>query len=230
MIDRTGDAEFWNDKHPRAPIVYEGRPIPGSTRMFAMDVRRFFWSDDVVLQGILSGAAFDNARAATDNDARAYFVQVAVCRMIQYVGDETIQGKQIQEFWTFPAETIARRVGDCEDGAILIASLCANLGIPLHRIRVAAGMVRPGAGAADGGHAWATYLRESDNEWIALDWCYFSDESSPVKDKLPVRLRPEYHFGNRVWFSFNDLYSWTHEPDGLRLSGRVKIGQRRSKA
>lgn len=213
-------AKFWDTKHPEAPITYEGRPLPGSRTSYLLDVRRFVWADDVVLKSFLKTCPdreIQEARAATTVDAAAWAIQKWTARAIRYVGDESIGSP---EFWLFPAETLVRRKGDCEDGAILTVSLCRALGIPDARIRVAAGLVSAGSGADSGGHAWATLRRECDDEWVALDWCYLPDPETPVAGKIPLKARTEYFGGGQVWFSFHDLKAWTHEED-LIVKGRL---------
>ncbi len=135
-----------------------------------------------------------------------------VAEQIQYVSDATLTTGWT-ECWLFPVETVSRRKGDCEDGAILIASLCRCLGIPADRIRVAAGTVRAGENAETGGHAWATYRRQSDDEWTILDWCFYEDSQTPVAAKPLQKENRPYFFGDEVWFSFNDQYAWSHRRD-----------------
>jgi len=218
-------SEYWDNKHPTAPVVYNGRTIPGMNVAYPMDVRRFIWGDDVVLGDMIdSGDRYlDKALAADSMDTVAFMVQKAVVRSIQYVADKSLDPER-NEFWLFPGETRLRCKGDCEDGAILIASLCLNLGIPPDRIRVAAGTVKTGR-TETGGHAWATYRRESDDEWVALDWCFHVDDLTRVKDKKPLKDMDPYFGGNLVWFSFNNLHAWSHEED-IAIEGRIRSAVR----
>jgi hypothetical protein len=39
------------------------------------------------------------------------------------------------------------------------------------------GTVKAGLGAATGGHGWVGYLRESDSEWIPVDFSYYPDSN-----------------------------------------------------
>jgi len=222
----TIPAEYWDTKHPKAPIIYEGRSIPGTRIQYPVDVRRFIWAPDVILDAFSrSGDPWmEAAREASGPDIVAWMIQKWVVQNIVYVGDEDLSPDR-GEFWLFPAETLKRRRGDCEDGAILTVSLCLALGIPADRIRVAAGWVDPGRGAAAGGHAWATYRRESDDAWVALDWCYYPDADVQVPNKIPLKGRDEYFAGDRVWFSFNHLHAWTHE-SAVSLKGRIRKAER----
>lgn len=229
---------IWDDKHPKAPITYRGRPLPGpksllnglsgkANEQWDIDVRNFIWGpDDSAFARLFNGpvpTSVDEARdlvKAGDIDGAAWAIQRFVCHVLTYTGDT---GLGSPEFWLFPGESIALRKGDCEDGAILTVSLCRFIGIPAFRIRVAAGMVNPGKGAAEGGHAWASYLRD-DQTWVALDWCYYADPDIPMADKIPLFGRPEYFDGNRVWFSFNDVNAWSHEGN-VQIRGRIATGE-----
>jgi transglutaminase-like putative cysteine protease len=215
--------DYWNSKHPTAEIVYRGRPLPASSKQYALDVRRFIWGDDVTLFAWCEGQPDIRKAAGQSSDAIALAIQQAVCAAITYVSDASITTGWT-EFWQFPVETIARQAGDCEDGAILIASLCRLLGVPNWRIRVAAGTVQAGKAAETGGHAWASYCRETDNQWVALDWCYLPDQGTPVDQKPPINTRPELFNGNRVWFSFNDYFAWSHRAI-ITLGGRLREGE-----
>jgi predicted transglutaminase-like cysteine proteinase len=118
-----------------------------------------------------------------------------VIQNITYTSD-LAQFKNPEE-WLFPAETLFLRKGDCEDGAILMANMMVKAGIPYWRIRLNAGDVWDGSGipmtGGKIGHCWVTYLRESDNVWVILDWCYNAGIHK-WKDA-------EDYFD--IWFSFN---------------------------
>lgn len=193
---------YWNNKHPKAPVVYAGRGLKTDTKRIEIDVRRMVWADDVILQKFV---AKRRLRRKTD-DQTALACQRQVVRMLTYTGD--LKTSHMNEFWQFPNETIVSHTGDCEDGAILMASLMLNAGIAPWRVRVAAGLVQAGKAAETGGHAYVTYCRESDNNWVVLDWCYLEDSRVPIAKKPILNERPRY---KEVWFSFNHLYSWSHK-------------------
>jgi hypothetical protein len=48
-----------------------------------------------------------------------------------------------------------------------MANIMLRSGIPYYRIRLNAGNVN------GGGHAYVTYCRETDNQFVVLDWCYY---------------------------------------------------------
>jgi hypothetical protein len=114
------------------------------------------------------------------------------------------------------------RFGDCEDGAILIASLAINAGIPAYRVKVAAGDVSnreylKNLGYSDedlednvseGGHAYCIYLAECDDNWRIIDWCYYAD---PWCDIASKPLAKNGGYGNcygTTWFTFNNKFAW----------------------
>jgi hypothetical protein len=115
------------------------------------------------------------------------------------------KGYRALEYWQLPFETWASHIGDCEDGAILIAALAINAGIPSYRVKVAAGFVD--TGTVSGGHAYCIYLA-SDDEWRIIDWCFYQDYSVPVLQKPFAKNGGFNNYYKDVWFTFNDEYSW----------------------
>jgi len=112
-----------------------------------------------------------------------------VAKDITYTSDVRGNG----EFWQYANETITRKKGDCEDGAILMYNLMIKSGIPSWRVRLNAGDVQ------GGGHAYVTYLRESDSKWYIMDWCYWFNESKHFKKTWE---EAEKYFG--IWWSWNN--------------------------
>lgn len=206
------DEHFWHNKHPRINQLYSGRPLP-TGKSYAIDVRRFIWADDFLLRNAIEEA---NLREK-DHDDTALTVQQYICKLLTYTPDSVL-GRS--EYWLFPAETLMMRRDDCEGGACLIASLLLNI-LPKKdqwRVRVAAGFVQPSITSSRGGHGYCCYCRESDNEWVAIDWCFAQDPGTPVSQKPLLKTRkPTY---GEVWFSFNHLYCWAHAD--FALTGRIK--------
>jgi len=216
MNDTLDLEKFWNEKHPQQKAIYSGRSLPNATAPhkivegIQIDVRNMVTVPDAILLQVIQ----DNDLKADSNDETMLRVQKWVVKNLKYVSDESNEG--VPEFWQFPFETLAIGIGDCEDGALLIASLAINAGIPSFRVRVNAGIVKEAPTAPEGGHGYCTYLRESDNIHVVIDWCYLEDSTIAVKDKVPLKSNPYY---KEVWFSFNHLMSWGS--DSYELSGRV---------
>lgn len=209
----TKDKAYWEAKHPIVDQLYDGRPLPGTTRFSDWDVRHFVWADDARLRAIIAAS---DIVAVGDIDETVHHAQQWVCNRLKYVGDERFR---VPEYFMFPGETLDLKTGDCEDGALLIASLALNA-IPAEdswRVRVAAGFVLAGKGASEGGHAYCVYCRQADNEWVAMDWCYDADPKVPTARKPIIKNVPQYR---AVWFSFNHEHSWSHMD--FRASGRVR--------
>ena len=112
------------------------------------------------------------------------------------------------EHWQFANESVDRELGDCEDGSILLYNILRKSGVPAWRIRLNAGDVQ-GQNDKPAGHAWVTYLRESDNTWYILDWCYWYSESVGFRKTWK---QAEKYFG--IWFSWNEEYVWSEENQG----------------
>lgn len=205
--------KYWNEKHPQQKVIYSGRSITSAGKLISLplDVRVLISANDALLQQVIE----ENNLKADSYDETMWRIQKWVVANLKYVGDDQNEG--VSEYWQFPFETISLGIGDCEDGAVLTASLALNAGIPSFRVRVAAGYVQPGPQAELGGHGYCVYLRESDDEFVILDWCYLSDQQIAVKDKPLVKFNAYY---KEVWFSFNNLLSWGNKE--FELSGRVK--------
>ena len=87
-------------------------------------------------------------------DFRANVIKDFVSRRISY------EPTQKQDPWQFPDETLAVKNGDCEDRALLIASLMIASGISSYNVRVALGRMkftdRKGH-TFTGDHVWVMY-------------------------------------------------------------------------
>lgn len=200
---------FWNNKHPLNPVLYNGRAVPAkcpicSSRTLSehvkIDVKTMLSTKDEMVAEIVLA---NNLKGAT-HDQTIENIQKWVVQNIKYVGDDLSQGTV--EYWQFPFETLAFRNGDCEDGSLLITSLALHCNVPAFRVRVVAGMVQPAPTAPEGGHGYVSYLRETDNNWVAIDWCYLEDSNVLMASK-PITKQNTFY--KSVWFSFNCDYSWS---------------------
>jgi len=107
-------------------------------------------------------------KRSSTNDKTAYECLNWVWKNIKYITDR--KNKNLNEWWNFCYETLKEKVGDCEDGSILLANMMINSGIPEERVFIAIG------NSVVGYHAWVMYY--SDNkEWLVLDWCLYPTES-----------------------------------------------------
>ena len=205
----VNDANYWNNKWTQQPVVYKSRIFPGQTDAFSMDVRNFIWPKSIYLEN--ASKQITNKCKSTDD------IATQVCLFVQdtITYDSDIDSAKVPEYWQLPAETYKRRRGDCEDGAIYMVSLMRSAGVPAHRIKVCAGLVRTGRHAETGGHAYPVYLRD-DGEWVVLDWCYYPNKTH-AKDRKPFRDEEKYL---EIWFTFNDEYTWAQKT--FKIDGRIK--------
>jgi len=183
-------------------IVYEARFLPNIGQI-SVDVRDFFVNPhNYLLQAIV--APFKNLK---HDDEKALACLRWVIQNIKYVSEKSKYG--LEEFWCFPSEVLKTRMGDCDDGAILLANLMLACGIPYWKIRLTAGLV------PEGGHAYVTYYCESRDYWVVLDWCY-------RPSLTPIPERPHYknsQIYREVWLSWNQKYAFYKHGTRVRLKG-----------
>lgn len=123
------------------------------------------------------------------NDKMMYKIEQWTIKNIEYRTD--IEGYGISELWVFPKVTLEKGYGDCEDGAFLLHSLGLHAGVPSDRLRTYGGLVVTSDNIGVGGHAWTAYRREIDNQWINLDWCYWSTDK-PISERQPMEADFKY--------------------------------------
>jgi len=206
--------DYWNSKWDTAPIIYTGRALRGESynKQIDVDVKAFIKRNDAILWHVLTQL---NLRKDTPNDT-ALAIQNFVCNFLKYKYDDI--ASECPEFWLFPFEAVQSEIGDCEDGAILIAGLLINAGIPSWRVKVCAAQVMadPIFAPSDselGGHAYCIYLADRPDserklEWVILDWCYLQDPEILITEKPLARNGGTEGAYRDIWFTFNDLYSW----------------------
>jgi hypothetical protein len=200
-MDEQQLEEYWNNKHPKVDIVYGGRQIPKRDARIPVDVRKFIWNNDCIIRDII----IKENLVKPSYDETALACQQYIVKNYKYVSD--IESIGYTEFWQFPFETLYLKTADCEDGSVLMASLMISIGIPEFRVRVNAGYVLDQNGQQQG-HAYVTYCRITDNNWILCDWFFLEDSSVVVKNKPLAKNNDRY---KDIWFSFNSQFSWSHK-------------------
>ena len=224
--------EYWNTKWEEAPIIYTGRALRGKSyeKQIDADVKVFIKKNDAILHHVISqlGLYKDTANET------AWAIQKFVCSFLKYTDDDVTV--DCPEYWLFPFEAIQSEIGDCEDGAILIASLLINAGIPSWRVKACAAQVMadPIFAPADeggelGGHAYCIYLAdrpESDRklEWVILDWCYMQDPDVSIEKKPIAKDGGQQGAYRNIWFTFNDEKSWAQTAFEI-TSARISKGR-----
>lgn len=181
--ERALELEITN-KRPKTKVSYLRYETDGQ---YDIDVRNFYQYID------------DNLPVATGdtNDLKALGALNLTRQIMTYVSDDSAYGKN--EYWAYAYQSLKRKRGDCEDGAILMANIMLKSGIPYWRVRLNAGSVK------GGGHAYVTYCRETDNEWVVCDWCYWPN-SKPMSQRPTHKEERNYMDAERnfyVWFSWD---------------------------
>jgi len=115
------------------------------------------------------------------NDLKMYKIEKWVTKNIRYISDR--KQFNMNERWTLPNETLQRRKGDCEDGAILMITFAVTAGVPGERLRMYA-PIR----VKNSWHACVAYKRESDNEWVWMEWAW---TKGPGMGRLEDRISME---------------------------------------
>ena len=102
--------EYWNDKYPKAPIIYTGRALRGKDyyKQIDADVKIFIKNNDAILFHVIDQA---HLKKDTFNET-ALTVQDFVNGFFKYKYDE--ETADCPEFWQFPFESIQSGIGDCE--------------------------------------------------------------------------------------------------------------------
>lgn len=75
----------------------------------------------------------------------------------KYVSDDKVW--KLSERWQTPTESLALMTGDCEDGAILMYTLCRKLGVPANQLLLFCGNVWDGYGVNKGTES---YIKQED--------------------------------------------------------------------
>ncbi len=109
------------------------------------------------IEEVISSLDLPADKGSGNFDKRAQLVWQYVAENVKYCPDEIAQGKQ--EFWQFPAETLALGKGDCEDCAFLLASLLLASGISPFCVRVVLGRLIQ-EHSPTSFHAWPIYKDE----------------------------------------------------------------------
>lgn len=211
------DANYWNSKWEKREVLYNGRTLRNSTGIIKADARCFICPNDSMAQLVINKYGL---KKATANET-AHACQKFVTKYIRYVEDE--KTSLVSEYWQFPFETIASSYGDCEDGAILMASLMINAGIEPYRVKVCAGIVQESPTAPQGGHGYCIFLADREDgtqEWEIHDWCYCEDTEIPTGSKVLAKDGGHEGMYKNVWWTFNNEYCWSDKE--VEVSNRIR--------
>lgn len=180
--------DYYNNKYPKVEL---SRRRTGKYGSYNIDLRNFIQDKDLLLP------TFEGT-----DDEKAYKALKWMLDNITYVGDS--KNYKQTEYWAYGYQTIKRKTGDCEDGAILLNNILLKSGVPYWKLRLTAGNVKLGNKKV--GHAYLVYYCEDVARWVVLDWCYWPD-------LLDIKERLDYKDENKyldVWFSWNKKYCYSN--------------------
>ncbi len=191
-------------------IPSKRRVIGNEDVLIPTDLREWITPPDCQeIRLVIAELDFPTGKKLGDFDKRARLVWQYVIEHVEYCPDEVAQRKQ--DFWQFPAETLALGKGDCEDCAFLLASLLLASGISPFCVRVVLGDLTQEDGSSVA-HAWPIYkdeyggwrilestLEELPDEWPWAD--YLTRLAS-----LP-RYRPEMCLNRDHVWAIGPLYT-----------------------
>ena len=188
------EAEKWNNKWPKARIEYvtDGK--------YKHDVRGFIKNKCYTIEKVACSKVKDTY------DETALELLKYVKKRLTYVGD--FNTHKMAEHWQTPEETYQSKKGDCEDGAILLASMMLVAGIPSYRVKLCCGFVKdPSNSKKQAGHAYVIYLADDDH-WYVCDWCYWYTESVRAFKKKAHNEMTNY---KDIWWTANNEYTWSQK-------------------
>ena len=156
------------------------------------------------------------------NDRKVYKIEKWVMKNIQYRSDK--KQFNVNERWTLPMETLRRKKGDCEDGSILTMSMAVTAGVPVERLRLYAPIAIPNAW-----HACVAYQRESDDEWVWVEWTLSRAYSQGPMDKRVVMAEVKMLLPLGYYLEVTSLNPFTMRwliDDELRKKAKEIIGEK----
>jgi hypothetical protein len=109
-------------------------------------------------------------------------------RIVTWQEDQKIWGQQ--DYWATPLETLSKKMGDCEDFAIIKYFSLKNLNVPISQLRLVYVKAKNGSGGEQA-HMVLAYYPAPDSEPLILD--------NMLNDIRPASRRPDL----TPVFSFN---------------------------
>lgn len=146
--------QYYN-KYPEAFVTYGGRTWGSGRSKYNLDVKAWCLEGQNTqeINALLNECDGKISKVMQDNpnltfhqccDLAVMRIKAKTDSMVQYAYDSNTWG--VDEFWQFASETLAGKLGDCEDKAILNFVACRAAGIPREMLRIAAGMTFGGEG------------------------------------------------------------------------------------
>jgi hypothetical protein len=220
-LSKVAPFDRWNwdgDHIIHECIVPASRPVPGYSRKrssYDIDVREFLVTErNEVMRRTLRedirsfvqsapGASWElfQSRVEGSFDHRAHIIAAFVAEKIAYKAAR-------QDYWQFPDETLWVKEGDCEDRALLLASLLLASGVSGYNVRVALGKLRVAkrrGKTREHDHAWVMYKNE-DGRWTLLEPLQLHrGAKGAFRAERPSGLSTAEYV---PYFVFNDVHLW----------------------
>ena len=242
--------DYYNNKYPKRNVTTtkvmlgdkQDSTSEKSYKLYNVDIRTFLnsksfrlpdiranpnYDDEIALEGLRW--VIENIRWTQLNDTGEIIPgvwQLASSHRIKDIVNDGTEQSRIESLalsgddWSFSYQTLGRKNGDCEDGAILLYDILRNAGVPAWKLRINVGQTKSDPSAPNstsGGHAWLSYYVESqfwkskrDDKWVILDWCDYTDIKANMETKVEDRIR---HTDDKRYFdidvSFNEDYTWS---------------------
>ncbi len=205
--DKYGE-EYWNNRVPKANVLFKARKLPGYKSHFSVDVRQMITINDSVIEKDLSSHSLmvSDPDNCNDDIYRIYrHSRVKEINPYYYEYDDKGFGC---EFFMYPYELRQLQQGDCDDWGIELASYLISAGVPGWRVRCVVGRTYSG-----GGHLTVYVLEDDLDTWRHLNsttpWSMVEAKNYLTLSDFPKAEDPEDKIGiEDVWFSFNNKYAW----------------------
>jgi hypothetical protein len=199
----------YNKKYPWSVITYNGRYWGNNPQnRYELDVRVFAqagMNDQQLIDHVRNAKATvqqimaENPNLTFHQACDEAVLRVARATPLNYYYD--YQTYNATEFWAFSFETWHTRRGDCDDWSHLRHVLYRIAGVPAGLLRVVCGDTKGNLGGHCSNYYLASdkkfyHINSTSNIYSRNDW---KDKDDP-NDKMGI---------GDVWFSYNDVYSWS---------------------
>ena len=200
--------EYWNNRVPKANVLFKARKLPGYQMHFSVDVRQMITINDSVINRDLSEHSLlvSNPDECNDDIYRIYH-HSRVKEINPYFYEYDNKGFGC-EFFMYPYELRQIQQGDCDDWGIELASYLISAGVPEWRVRCVVGLTYSG-----GGHLTVYILADDLSSWHHLNsttpWWTVEEKGYLKLSDFPLSGDSTDEIGIKdVWFSFNHKYAW----------------------
>ena len=230
-VSNVRSAAQWNwdgDVVVHNPIIPAPRYVPGTKKKYSVDIREFLTSE----KNAVMKQAIESIRESLPTSEKTLFfshekgsfdfrlrkVASFLLKKIKYKPDTR---KRIVGLWMFPEETLAKGSGDCEDRALLLASMLISSGISSYMVRVALGKIYRQSRKESFDHVWVMYKNES-GLWMLIEPQLYSGRAQEHRTLLlkgerripaeTIEYIPYFVFnGDHLWGIKNNVVKTTFE-------------------